>query len=79
MAVAEDKDDLRAAIKCSFDGLMSELRAVPRSYVKRELLDGHAKNCIVSVNNLVAYLIGWNMLVLKWLAYTKAGRAIDLP
>ena len=79
MAVPVGKDDLRAAIECSFDGLMSELRAVPRSYVKRALLDGHAKDSTMSVSNLVAYLIGWNTLVLNWLAYRKAGRAIDLP
>ena len=57
MAVPVGKDDLRAAIECSFDGLMSELRAVPRSYVKRTLLDGHAKDSMMSVSNLAAYLI----------------------
>ena len=58
MAVPADKDDLRAAIECSFDGLISELRAVPRSNVKSALLDGHAKDSMMSVSNLVAYLIG---------------------
>ncbi|MDG1316356.1 MAG: ClbS/DfsB family four-helix bundle protein, partial [Paracoccaceae bacterium] len=28
---------------------------------------------------LVAYLIGWNTLVLKWLDYSEAGRAIEFP
>ena len=79
MAVPAHKDELRAAIDHSFDALMSELRAVPRSQVWRASLDGHAKDSVMSLSNLVAYLIGWNTLVLKWLAYSDAGRAIDFP
>ena len=58
MAVPAHKDDLGAAIECSFEGLMAELRAVPLSYVQRASLDGNAKNSMMSVSNLVAYLIG---------------------
>ena len=79
MAAPAHKDELRAAIDHSFDALMSELRAVPRSQVWRASLDGHAKDSVMSLSNLVAYLIGWNTLVLKWLAYSDAGRAIDFP
>ena len=79
MAVPAHKDDLRAAIERSFEALMSELRAVPRSYVRRAFLDGHAKGSLMSTSDLVAYLIGWNTLVLKWLHYSEAGRAIEFP
>ena len=79
MAVPAHKDELRAAIDHSFDALMSELRAVPQSQVRRASLDGHAKDSVMSLSNLVAYLIGWNTLVLKWLAYSDAGRTIDFP
>ena len=79
MAVPAHKDELRAAIDHSFDALMSELRAVPQSQVRRASLDGHAKDSVMSLSNLVAYLIGWNTLVLKWLAYSDAGRVIDFP
>ncbi|HAM91407.1 MAG TPA: hypothetical protein DCQ10_12160 [Rhodobacteraceae bacterium] len=79
MAVPAHKDDLRAAIERSFEALMSELRAVPRSYVRRASLDGHAKGSLMSTSDLVAYLIGWNTLVLKWLDYSEAGRAIEFP
>ncbi len=33
----------------------------------------------MSVNNLAAYLLGWNELVLKWLARDAAGQPIDFP
>ena len=79
MAVPAHKDELRAAIDHSFDALMSELRAVPQSQVRRASLDGHAKDSLISASDLVAYLIGWNTLVLKWLDYSEAGRAIEFP
>ena len=58
MVVPAGKDDLSAAIECSFDGLMLELRAVLRSYTERRLLDDHAKDSMMSVSNLITYLIG---------------------
>ena len=79
MAVPTHKDELRAGIDYSFDALMSELRAVPQSQVRRASLDGHAKDSLISASDLVAYLIGWNTLVLKWLDYSEAGRAIEFP
>ena len=79
MAVPAHKDDLRAAIERSFEALMSELRAVSGSYVRRASLDCHAKGSLMSTSDLVAYLIGWNALVLKWLDYSEVGRAIEFP
>ena len=58
MAVPAHKDDLRAAIEHSFEALMSDLRAVPGSYVRRASLDGYAKGSLISTSDLDAYLIG---------------------
>ena len=69
MAAPAHKDDFCAAIERSFEALMSKLRAVPRSCVRRASLDGHAKGSLISTSDLVAYLIGWNTLALKWLDY----------
>ena len=77
MAVPAHKDDLRVAFERTFEALVSEQHAVPRSYVRRVSLDGHAKGSLMSTSDLVAYLIGWNTLVLKWLDYSEAGRAIE--
>ena len=42
-------------------------------------MEGHAKDTIMSVNNLVSYLIGWNELVLKWLDQDAKGKDIEFP
>jgi hypothetical protein len=47
--------------------------------VRRASLDGNAKGSLMSTSDLAAYLIGWNTLVLKWLDYSEAGRAIEFP
>ena len=33
----------------------------------------------MSVANLVAYLVGWNELVLKWLDREAEGKSVDFP
>ena len=33
----------------------------------------------MSVHNLVSYLLGWNMLVLKWIERDAGGKQIDFP
>ena len=33
----------------------------------------------MSVHNLVSYLLGWNMLVLKWIEKDAGGEPIDFP
>jgi hypothetical protein len=42
-------------------------------------MEGHAKDTRMSPFDLVAYLTGWNELVLKWLARDDAGAPIDFP
>ena len=42
-------------------------------------MEGHTKDTIMSVNNLVSYLIGWNELVLKWLDQDAKGKDIEFP
>ena len=34
---------------------------------------------MMSVHNLVSYLVGWNHLVLKWIDFDSKGAAIDFP
>lgn len=79
MAVPANKDELLEAIDSNFGRLMGELRGVPLSMVEECSLDGHAKGTQMSVANLVAYLVGWNELVLKWLDRDAAGEPVDFP
>lgn len=79
MAVPNDKDELLAAIDGSFVRLMRTLNDVPNDLFFERSLQGHAKATQMSVANLVAYLLGWNELVLKWLRKDAAGEPIDFP
>ncbi|WP_310079635.1 ClbS/DfsB family four-helix bundle protein [Sphingobacterium sp. 2149] len=42
-------------------------------------LEGHSKGTLMSVNNLLSYLIGWGELVLKWNRKSEENSHIELP
>ena len=79
MAVPTTKAELLEAINTSFDKLNRDLLGVPPSLMDEQSLEGHAKGTQMSVANLVAYLVGWNELVLKWLDRDAAGEPVDFP
>ncbi|AMY68000.1 ClbS/DfsB family four-helix bundle protein [Frigidibacter mobilis] len=79
MAVPQGKEALLQAIDASFGKLLTELAAVPANEVAAASMEGHAKGTRMSVADLVAYLLGWNELVLKWLELDAAGAPIPFP
>jgi hypothetical protein len=79
MTVPANKDELLRAINTNFERLIRDLRSVPLSMVGECDMEGHSKGTQMSIANLVAYLIGWNELVLKWLDRDAAGEANDFP
>lgn len=79
MAVPQNKDELQKAIRVNFDKLNGELSDIPDTMVRSRSLQGHAKGTMMSVADLVAYLVGWNELVLKWLDRDAAGQPVDFP
>jgi hypothetical protein len=79
MTIPHDKDALLALIDSSFEKLAAELTAVPEHLAHERSLEGHAKGTQMSACDLVAYLVGWNELVLKWLERDAAGLPIDFP
>ncbi|MEZ5782292.1 MAG: ClbS/DfsB family four-helix bundle protein [Rhizobiaceae bacterium] len=79
MTVPTNKDQLLKAIDLTFDKLIMDLSGVPLSRVDECGLEGHVKGTQMSVTNLVAYLVGWNELVLKWLDRDATGEPIDFP
>ena len=58
---------------------MTDLERVPAARVRECTLEGHAAGTKMSPSDLVAYLIGWNELVLKWLEQDDRGAEIDVP
>lgn len=66
MAVPINKDQLLEAISTNFDKLKKEILTVPIELTSLKELEGHSKETSMSIHNLVAYLVGWGELVLKW-------------
>lgn len=79
MAVPTNKEELQNAIMESFSKLSKELSTIPYQMTTSEELEGHSKNTLMTINNLVAYLIGWGELVLKWNRKMDNKEAVDFP
>lgn len=79
MAVPQDRDELIHAITTSFDRLMKDIADVPEEQAHLSEMEGHVAGTRISLHNLIAYLTGWNALVLKWLARDESGIPADFP
>ncbi len=79
MAIPRDKDELLDSINSGFGRLFADLVLVDPAKADACTMEGHARGTLMSVSNLVAYLIGWNELVLKWLERDAAGEPVDFP
>lgn len=79
MAVPADKAALLAAMRDEYRRLRAVLARVPPERTFIQELDGHAKNSQMSAADLLAYLLGWQALVLKWHRLEREGLPIDFP
>jgi hypothetical protein len=79
MAIPNNKIELIKAIKESYEKLNIELTNITNDLAEIKELQGHAKNTLMSINNLVAYLIGWGQLVLKWNNKKEKNLPVDFP
>lgn len=79
MGIPQDKAELLLAIDTNFGKLSKALQAVPENRAQELAIEGHNKGTSMSVANLVAYLIGWNELVIKWIERDAAGLPVDFP
>jgi hypothetical protein len=79
MAIPQNKDELQKAIIDNYKKLKIELLSIPTDLTTSKELEGHSKNTLMSINNLVAYLVGWGQLVLKWIDKKEKGLQVDFP
>lgn len=79
MPIPQNKQELIDAIEDAYSKLKKDLDTIPVNLTKQLELPGHAKDTLMSVNNLVAYLIGWGELVLKWNQLIKERKPVDFP
>ncbi len=79
MAIPKNKDELLKAIVDNYKKLTVELSGIPINLTEKKELDGHSKNTLMSINDLLAYLVGWGQLVLKWNDKKSKGLKVDFP
>lgn len=79
MAVPQNKDELLHAVTDSYDKLVADLGRVPPERARDASMPGHKAGTEMSPADLVAYLIGWNELVLSWHALRAEGVEPEFP
>ena len=77
MAVPNSKQELVDAINSTYAKLAQELACVPLALARAPVLEGQVKGTRMSVCDLLAYLLGWNELVLHWHAQLREGKRIE--
>lgn len=79
MPVPTTKATLQHAIITEYTKLKKELSSIPLEHATTQTFDGHAKDTQISLCNLLAYLIGWGELVLKWVNRKDCHLPVDFP
>lgn len=79
MSVPQTQAQLLQAINKNYDKLAGYLAHIPPEIAEQKTLPGHVQGSEMSVRDLVCYLLGWQALVLKWLAHDEAQQPIDFP
>lgn len=79
MAIPQSKSELASAIDRDFEKLIADLNRVAPERARDVGIPGHKADTTISPANLVAYLIGWNELVLWWFEQRSDGVEPDLP
>jgi len=78
MAVPTSKAELLADIRSTYKKLVEDIKDIPEDLTEIKNMPGHVKDTQMSVCNLLAYLIGWGNLVLKWHRISSLGKMPDL-
>ena len=79
MPIPKSKEELIREINETYKKLQKELITIPIELSRKLEIQGHSKNSEISLNNLIAYLIGWGYLVLKWHNHKAKGIDCEFP
>ncbi|MBN0038920.1 ClbS/DfsB family four-helix bundle protein [Cellulosimicrobium cellulans] len=79
MPVPRSKPELLSAIGSEYDALVRDLERVPPDRVRETSMPAHRAGAVMSPADLVAYLVGWNELVVSWHAQRARGEEPELP
>lgn len=79
MAIPKNKIELLSAINYTYEKLVKDLETIPPEITREKNLEGHVKETMMSVSDLISYLIGWGQLVIKWNQKIKDKEPVDFP
>ncbi len=78
-SIPQNKEELVEAIKSTSQKLREDLVSIPDGLTRIKELHGHAQDTKMSVCDLIAYLVGWGELVIKWHKIREQGKEPDFP
>lgn len=79
MSVPQTKSELECIIDKNFSKLIGYLNAISSELTSDKTMEGHVKDTMMSVRDLISYLLGWNNLVIKWISHDENGQPVDFP
>lgn len=59
--------------------MKNELLNKPFEKISINELEGHSKGTLMSITNLISYLVDWDELVIKWNEKKENNEAVDFP
>lgn len=77
--IPKNKDELLSEINIHYKKLKDEIWKIDAKNASLKELDGQVAWDVISVCNLLAYLIWWWELVLKWEKWVSNGVNVDFP
>lgn len=79
MPIPKSKEELLFYIQKNYGKLRTDLKKIPSEKSRETGVAGNIKGTEVSPADVVAYLIGWGKLVLKWHDRKSKNLAVDFP
>lgn len=78
-SIPQNKAELLSAIRQAFDKILHEYRTLDPALVRECEIAGNIQGTRINVADTLAYLIGWQNLVLKWHYKKQHHQAVDFP
>ncbi|WP_045422871.1 ClbS/DfsB family four-helix bundle protein [Vibrio jasicida] len=78
-SIPQNKQELIAAIEKNYKNIRCDYDNVSESLAKKIGVEGNQKGSLITIQDTLAYLVGWGRLVLKWIDKKSKGRHVDFP
>ena len=78
-SVPTNKKELEASISIAFEKILADYSTIPTKISRKLAVVGNVKGTEISVCDTLAYLIGWQRLVLKWVKLSSQKQIVDFP